>query len=154
MLTPMGRWSWLLMPFHRTFGAYGSAVFFSIVAVALLVIGVFFFRQTAQAHAGKDAQVIAQLKKAGSNLKKPHAIDFYLYFPTREAAERVATKVRALRCEIKRVDPAASGASWLVLAAKSIVPAEAELVSLRNQFEALAKAENGEYDGWETQVVR
>jgi len=124
-----------------------------IVVAAVVTIGVLFAR-SAGAQTGKDAQVIGQLKKAGSNLSKPHPIDFYLYFPTREAAERVAVKVRALGCDIKRIDPAASGPGWLVLATKTIVPVEAELVKLRNEFETFARIEKGEYDGWETQVIK
>ena len=125
-----------------------------VVAVAVVANAGLFFGRNAQAQMSPDAQVIAQLKKAGSNVSKPHPIEFYLYFPTREAAERVAGKVRALGCGIKRVDPAASGPGWLVLATKTMVPIEAELVKLRKEFEFLAKVEKGEYDGWETQVLK
>ena len=124
-----------------------------MVVVAVACAGLLFGRG-AQAQAGKDAQVIAQLKKAGSNLAKPHPIDFSLYVPTRDAAERAAAKVRALGCGIKRIDPAASGPGWLVLATKTIVPTEPELTKLRNEFESLAKIEKGDYDGWESEVVK
>jgi hypothetical protein len=124
-----------------------------IALVALVATGVF-VACGADAQAGRDADVIALLKKAGSDLSKPHPIEFYLYLPTREAAERVAAKVRALGCGIKRVGSEGSGPGWLVLATKTMVPVEAELAKLGKEFEALAKVENGEYDGWEAQVTK
>jgi hypothetical protein len=126
------------------------ALVVGIVAVAGLVA----FVRVAHAQGGPDAQVITQLKQAGSNISKPHPIEFYIYVPSKEAAERVAVKVRALGCGIKRMDPAASGPGWLVLATKSMVPVEADLSKLRKHFDAIAKAEKGEYDGWETEVIK
>jgi hypothetical protein len=37
-----------------------------------------------------DRAVLEQLRAAGSDLSKPHQIDFYLYFTTEEAAQKAA----------------------------------------------------------------
>jgi hypothetical protein len=37
-----------------------------------------------------------QLAKAGSDLKKPHDIDFFFYFPTQDAAEKAAPNLAEL----------------------------------------------------------
>ena len=123
------------------------------VFAAAAFVGVF-LSCAAQGQIGPDAQAIAQLKRAGSNLTKAHPIEFYLYFPTRESADRAAARIRAFGCGIKRLDRAASGPGWLVLATKTMVPTETELATLREAFGRLVKAEGGEYDGWEAQVVR
>ena len=126
---------------------------FAVLLLGAVVLGLLLWPRIVKAQQGPDAQVIAQLKKAGSDLSKPHPIEFFLYVPTREAADRLAAKVREshFRAEVK---PAAQGSEWLVLATKSLVPTVANLVEVRNQFTALAVAEKGEYDGWGTPVVK
>lgn len=128
-----------------------TSILSSVTAAAVVAV---FIACAAQGQTGPDAQVIAQLKKAGSNLSKAHRIEFYLYLPTRESADRAAARVRGLGCGVKRLDRAASGPGWLVLATKTMVPSESELVTLRKEFELLAKVEAGEYDGWEAEVVK
>jgi hypothetical protein len=106
------------------------------------------------AHSGDpDADVLAQLKKAGSNLSKPHPLEFFLYFPREEAARKAADQLRAQSFEVK-VDHAPQGDSWLCLAKKIMVPELESLHHIRAEFNAVAKALNGEYDGWGTPVVR
>jgi hypothetical protein len=77
-----------------------------------------------------------------------------LYLPTEESANRVAAKLRALGYEIKRVDRAATGPGWLVLANRTLVPTESALLKFRKELESLAKADRGEYDGWEAPVIK
>jgi hypothetical protein len=124
-----------------------------IVLVGVVAVGLLALRRIARAQESLDAQVITQLRKAGSNLSKPHDVEFFLYVPTPEAAERLASKVRALQFGTK-VDRAARGPDWLVLATKSMIPTESTLAEIRAQFTALAAAEKGEYDGWGTPIVK
>ena len=122
-----------------------------MAGVLLLGAGEFWTRN-AQAQASPDAKVLAQLKQAGSNLEKLHPIEFFLYFPSSEAAERAAAKVRdsGFAAIVKR---AAKGSEFLVLATKTMVPTEAELINIRKEFGALTRVEKGEYDGWGTPIV-
>lgn len=41
-----------------------------------------------------DQQVLDQLKAAGSDLSKPHKIEFFLYFPSKEKADGAATEMK------------------------------------------------------------
>ena len=129
-----------------------SATTVVILLLGIVAIGLLALPRTARAQESPDAQVIAQLRKAGSNLSKPHEVEFFLYVPTPDAADRLASKLHALHFGAK-VDEAAQGPGWLVLATKSMIPTESALVAIRTQFTALAAAENGEYDGWGTPIV-
>jgi hypothetical protein len=123
-----------------------------ILAVGLIVLVAIYKRKKTKP-ISKDGQVIAQLKKAGSNLKKSHEIEFFLYFPSKDAADRVVMKLIAQGFTAK-VDQSANGPELKVFATKSMIPTETALVNIRNQFDAMALAEQGEYDGWGTSVVK
>lgn len=125
----------------------------TVLVLAAVAIGLLVVPRIVRAQQRVDAQVIDQLRNAGSDLSKPHPIDFFLYAPTQEAAERLAAKVRALNFEAK-VEPAAQGAQWAVLATRTMVPNESALVAIRKQFDAMTAAEKGAYDGWGTEVVK
>jgi len=124
-----------------------------LAVIGAVVLGLFAWPRIARAQQDPDAQVLAQLREAGSDLSKPHPIEFFLYAPTKEAAERLESKVRALHFQTK-VQPAAQGSEWLVLATKSMILKVADLASVREKFTALAAAEKGVYDGWGTPVVK
>ncbi|MCX7220274.1 MAG: ribonuclease E inhibitor RraB [Burkholderiales bacterium] len=128
----------------------------SIVVTVLvaLVVGAGFFLNRAPAQTNPDSLVLTQLRKAGSNLGKPHDIEFFLYFPSEAAAGRVASKLRGDGFGVTVSPAAGGGADWLALATRSMVPEGKELVRLRNMFTLLSSAENGNYDGWGTPVVK
>ena len=95
-----------------------------LVILGAVVLGLFAWPRIARAQQDPDARVLAQLRKAGSDLSKPHAIEFFLYVPTREAAERLASKLRTIKFETK-VAASPQADHWLVSATKSMVPDEA-----------------------------
>jgi len=98
-----------------------------------------------------DEQVIVQLQKAGSNLSLPHKIEFFLYFPTQQAAEESASKVvsKGFQVEVKN---AATGSEWLCLATKKMIPSLQNLQEIRVYFDKLTASLGGNYDGWGTEV--
>ncbi len=100
-----------------------------------------------------DEAVIIQLRKAGSDLSKPHTIDFYLYLPSRSAAEQAAAKMRqtGYTVEVKR---AAKGNDWLCLGTKKVVPELATMQRITHELSGLAGSLQGDYDGWEAKVER
>jgi regulator of RNase E activity RraB len=100
-----------------------------------------------------DDSVLVQLRKAGSNLSKPHAIEFFLYFPTQAIAEQAATQVRDAGFEV-RLEPSAKGNDWLCFATKNMVPELAAMQEIRHKFNSLASSMGGEYDGWGTEVEK
>ena len=100
-----------------------------------------------------DEAVLVQLRKAGSDLSKPHQIEFFLYFPSQDAAEQGAAQIRNTGFDAK-VQLSAKGDSWLCFATKRMIPDLASLDKIRIQFEALAGKLGGEYDGWGTPVEK
>ena len=100
-----------------------------------------------------DQAVLVQLRKAGSDLAKMHAIEFFLYFPSQDSAEQAKNQVltAGFQAEVKR---AAQGDSWLCFATKQIVPELVTLQKIRKGFDALAASLGGDYDGWGTPVVK
>lgn len=123
------------------------------IAAALFIGVVLAWLRVFRRRPGPDAFVIAQLERAGANLARLHPVEFFLYFPARDAAERAAAKVAALDMEVK-VDRAAHDTLWLVFAVRKMVPAEREMARLRVALEAIAAEEKGEYDGWGAPVVK
>ena len=103
--------------------------------------------------AAADAQVLRQLKEAGSDLTKPHAVEFFLYLPTEIGARAAAEELTARSYDTK-IDQAATGDQWLCLATRSFVPTQEAIDATRAEFEALATRLAGEYDGWGTPVVK
>ena len=100
-----------------------------------------------------DESVLIQLKKAGSDLSKPHEIEFFLYFPTQAAAEQAALRIREGGFEVE-VKQAAKGADWLCFATKTMIPKLSDLQQIRRDFNSLTAAVGGDYDGWGTPVVK
>ena len=100
-----------------------------------------------------DESVLIQLKKAGSDLSKPHKIEFFLYFPSHSVAERAALRIReaGFQVEVRR---AAKGNDWLCFATKMIVPELSALQQIRRDFSSLAASLKGEYDGWGTPIEK
>ncbi|HJX83783.1 MAG TPA: ribonuclease E inhibitor RraB [Candidatus Angelobacter sp.] len=101
-----------------------------------------------------DELVLRQLKKAGSDLSKPHGIEFFLYFPTQSVAEQAAARIREQGFVVEVRPAAQSNSEWLCFATKTMVPDLSALQKIRRDFTALAASFDGQYDGWGTPVER
>jgi regulator of RNase E activity RraB len=100
-----------------------------------------------------DGSVLVQLRRVGSDLSKPHNLEFFLYFPTQSVAEEAALQIRNAGFEVE-VKKGAQGDQWLCFATKTMVPDLPDLQKIRHNFVPLAASIDGEYDGWGTQVVK
>ena len=100
-----------------------------------------------------DAAVLGQLKKAGSDLAKPHNIEFFLYLPSEAAANTAASRIREHGFQAA-VKPPLKTAGWLCFATKTMVPELSELQRIRRDFERLTRELGGNYDGWGTEVEK
>jgi hypothetical protein len=100
-----------------------------------------------------DQQFLNQLREAGSDLSKPHPLEFYLYFPAEEAAHRAAERIAddGFSVEVKK---AAQGSAWMCYVTKRMAPKRAEITAIGKRFRSLAREFGGEYDGWATEVVK
>ena len=104
--------------------------------------------------APSDADVIEQLRQAGSDLQQQHPIEFFFYFPVRLAAERACSTLESQGFSAVVFQAGASTSEFLCQANKPLVPALETLTHLRSQFESLAAEFGGEYDGWGSPVVK
>ena len=100
-----------------------------------------------------QTEVLTQLRQDGSDTSKPHRFDFYLYFPTETAARQVGQRLThsGYRAEVR---PAAKGTDWLCLAKTTLTPDTAPLTEVGTLFTGLAQEYHGEFDGWESDVIR
>jgi hypothetical protein len=126
----------------------------TIVVLAVIVaLAVLAWMRRGGSEAAPDAQVLSHLRKAGSDLSKTHHVEFFMYFPDEDAAQRVASRLVPQGFGV-RVEPAAAGRpEWLVLATRPMIPQAPELERLRGHLTTLASSENGTYDGWGAPVV-
>ena len=109
-------------------------------------------RRAARDAAEPDAAILTALARAGSDLRHPHDLEFFLYLPTEVAAEGVATSLRADGF-VTQVSLDDQGSEWLCLAMRQMRPDAIELGLLRTRLSALASEAGGEYDGWGATVV-
>ena len=121
--------------------------------LCLLLLGGIFDWLTGPKRVDPDEAVLVQLKKAGSNLSKPHRIEFFLYFPTKLVAEQAALRIKPAGFEVD-VKLAAKGNDWLCFATRTMIPELPALQKIRRDFTAIASSLGGEYDGWGTAVEK
>ncbi len=106
----------------------------------------------ADAFISPDGQVIEQLARAGSNLSKSHEIEFFFYVPTTLGAKKIESYLKSKNFKVS-VQRSNVNNDWALKATKAMIPDATQLVELRREFEKLATAERGTYDGWGTGVV-
>jgi hypothetical protein len=124
------------------------------VGLSLLLLATMLWNVWARRTAvDKDALVIQQLQRQGSDLTKAHSVEFFLYFPSEQAGATAAERIRAAGF-VASVSRSSYDQTWLCLATKDMVLTPQTLRDIRTQFEALASSLGGEYDGWGTNVLR
>ena len=101
-----------------------------------------------------DARLIDQLRKRGSDPFKPHDVDFFLAFPRAEAAEQLATQLRAEGFDADVVDEPQNGDLRFSLHAhKSMQLTVPDMQALSRRLTDAAKDQGGRYDGWSAKQV-
>ena len=122
-----------------------------LVVLGAVVLALFAWPRIARAQQDPDAQVLAQLRKAGSDLSKPHTIQFHLRVPSQKEANAAATELQAGEYDTA-VRQGRDGHNWLCVAQKSMTPTIENLSGARRMFMDLAARYHGEYDGWDAAV--
>jgi rhodanese-related sulfurtransferase len=105
------------------------------------------------AETAEDQEVLDQLRTAGSNLSKPHHIDFYLYLPSEGDAQAAEAELRSLGYTVT-VREGPDSIHWLCLASRTMVPTVQGLTEARVVFKGLAQSYKGAYDGWQAAIER
>jgi hypothetical protein len=100
-----------------------------------------------------DAAALIELRDAGSDLSRPHAMVFLLFLPSEAAAARVARTLRERGFAVE-VKESVGGGQWQARGTRMMIPDQAELIRLRQELDGLAQGEGGEYGGWRAPVVR
>jgi hypothetical protein len=109
-------------------------------------------RPSAAVDATGDLEILRQLKKAGSDLSKPHLPEFLFAFPNEAAAQEALAKIKAMGYEAE-IAPPMPGREWPVRAQRSMVLTADALKRARYHFERIARAGAGSYDGWGAPAV-
>ena len=99
---------------------------------------------------GQAGQALAVLEHVGVDTAQRCAFDFYLYFPTENAAATVGRELSetGFRCQVR----SSVRGEWLCLATARVVPDDAALETVFHLMETMAEDFGGSFDGWETQV--
>jgi hypothetical protein len=101
-----------------------------------------------------DARLIDQLRKRGSDPFKAHDVDFFLAFPTPEAAEDLAKQLRTEGFDADVVDEPESGElRYSLHAHKSMKLTVPDMQELSRRLTEAATARQGRYDGWSAKQV-
>ena len=107
-----------------------------------------------QAALDQDARVIEILRQNGSDLAKPHAVDFFFLLPAESAATAVAKELQSAGYSLRRVHRSAKTNSWEVHAQRLMVPELAVMQATTITLTALARKYGGIYDGWGAPVAK
>lgn len=118
------------------------------LAVALLfVLGIshsFGLYQSAD----PDQLQIEQLSKAGIDMSKPQEIAFTLHFAVAHDEAKACVSIYEKKFDVVSQRPEKADEKWTCTATKTILPDLKVLRKIRRDFEAIAAANKGSYDGW------
>ena len=101
-----------------------------------------------------DLMVMGQLLELGADLTKPRHTLYYLYFPDGERSEAAAASIRELGFRVRVNAPDEQIPQWSLVCEHDALVLDPDTVRANSdRFEAIAAANNGEYDGWEAAVT-
>jgi hypothetical protein len=108
----------------------------------------------------RDLAVLSRLEDIGSDISKPHNLDFFLYFPSEELAKSAAGEIEngGYVVRVSPVEPPwwrrlFSKTAWSICTSKSMIPAREAILETSDWFHGIALRFDGEYDGWGTELV-
>jgi hypothetical protein len=101
-----------------------------------------------------DARLIDQLRKRGSDPFKPHDVDFFFAFPSKEAADELAARLTTEGFKTDVIDAPENGElRYSLHAQKSLQLTVPDMQDLSRRLTDAALAKNGRYDGWSAKQV-
>jgi hypothetical protein len=91
-----------------------------LAAVSLVFLACWLGASAAQQVAlDQDARVVELLREGGSDLSKPHPVDFFFVLPTLPAAEGLATKIQDLGYSMSGIKQLPDNGLWEVKAQRA-----------------------------------
>jgi hypothetical protein len=130
-----------------------TALVIVVLGLVVVCVVVFLILKKGAVPGSRDTRGIDRLRKAGSDLTRPHEIEFLFYLPSRASAEKVSTRLQADGYKVS-IEEGVRGPRSVLRATRSMVPLVSELQVLRLTFDELAVREGGIYDDWKAEVVR
>jgi hypothetical protein len=101
----------------------------------------------------QDQAGLESLRQAGSDMTKAHPFDFFIYHPEQAGAVQICDQLSAQGFGTT-VSQGALESEWLCLAETPLVPTLENLTAIQATLADVAGQLGGEYDGWETMVMR
>ncbi len=101
----------------------------------------------------QDARVIENLVSAGSDISKPHNIDFFMFMPSKAKAKSASAEMEQLGYTIVSVDRDSGQSQWQIHATRVMAPQLDAMTATTRTLESVAAKHGGDYDGWGTGVV-
>jgi hypothetical protein len=101
-----------------------------------------------------NSHVLDALREHGDALTAVREIDHFAYFSNAELCIQFIDKCLAVGFKLRTTGPAATDDSFLAQVFHNDVPDEETLGKITSLLVDLAQEYGGEYDGWETQVVK
>jgi len=100
-----------------------------------------------------DRHILKILRKKGSNFRKTHAVEFYVYFPTKASAKKIAPLIKSLGFHVELLsDP--SGKRWICMSIKELLPQYKIIHGFKMKLDRLSKPLGGHCDSWGTQIEK
>lgn len=99
-----------------------------------------------------NKKVLKLMNSLGSNTSKSRPVYLYFYFPTEKAANLFAQKLTGMSFDVQ-VSLSGAGRDWLCLANRHMSPDLDLLNGLCKLLTPLAEKLEGNYDGWETEMI-
>lgn len=100
-----------------------------------------------------DRHILRLLKKRGSNLNKPHAIEYYVYFKTKTGARKARSLLRKKGFHVELLTDS-SGRRWICLSIREMLPRYEAIQRTKKALDRFAMPLGGRCDGWGTQVEK
>ena len=99
----------------------------------------------------RDSKVTKALEENGSDIFKPHEIDFFLDFETFEQAAPVAQAIDKDGFAVRMFKN--GDGTFTIEAKKTLTPSLENMREITHKFNSLTRRYGGNYDGWGTEVV-
>jgi hypothetical protein len=102
-----------------------------------------------------DERLIDRLRKSGSDPFQPHEVDFFMAMPSEAAGQAVAAVLatQGYQVDVHAAPDNPTAHPFSLHATKSMRLSVPGMHELTKQFQELAKANGGHYDGWSAAVV-
>ena len=127
-------------------------IFLGLLVLACVAGSAFMIAEKRAAHRKEDRLLLSELRETGSDLSKPHDVEFFFFAPSSSAAEALKADLESDGFEADSVEDE-TPPQVVVIARTQLVPDEIALSTMRQAHIKRASKYDARYDGWEASVV-